>query len=200
MKKVFVFAAFIILVFGVVQAQNKGRPGEQDELDGKVPVMAEVDGDDTLIIQNLRPVVIFAWKDRPDRKTRKLIRNIKKVYPYARLAGIKLRQYNQRLMEAETKKERRKLMKQAEQELKEDYGDDLRKLTFSQGHILLKLIDRETGDTSYELVEELRGKFSAFFWQSFARIFGFNLKRDYDPDGKDKKIEDIVLLIEQGRL
>lgn len=200
MKKVFVFAAFIILVFGVVQAQNKGRPGEQDELDGKVPVMAEVDGDDTLIIQNLRPVVIFAWKDRPDRKTRKLIRNIKKVYPYARLAGIKLRQYNQRLMEAETKRERRKLMKQAEQELKEDYGDDLRKLTFSQGHILLKLIDRETGDTSYELVEELRGKFSAFFWQSFARIFGFNLKRDYDPDGKDKKIEDIVLLIEQGRL
>jgi len=200
MKKVFVFTAFIILVFGAVQAQNKGRPGEQEELDDKIPVMAEVDGDDTLIIQNLRPVVIFAWKDRPDRRTRKLIRNIKKVYPYARLAGIKLRQYNQRLIEAETKRERRKLMKQAEQELKEDYGDDLRKLTFSQGHILLKLIDRETGDTSYELVEELRGKFAAFFWQSFARIFGFNLKRDYDPDGKDKKIEEIVLLIEQGRL
>jgi len=200
MKKIFVFTGFMFLVFHAIQAQHQGRPGEQEELDGRYPVMAEVHGDDTLIIQNLSPVVIFAWKERPDRKTRKLIRNVKKVYPYARLAGIKLRQYNQRLMEAETKRERRKLMKQAEQELKEDYGDDLRKLTFSQGHILLKLIDRETGDTSYELVEELRGKFAAFFWQSFARIFGFNLKRDYDPDGKDKKIEEIVLLIEQGSL
>ncbi len=200
MKKLFLFIGFIFFFFHVLQAQHQGRPGAQDESDGKIPVMAEVHGDDTLIIQNLSPVVIFAWKERPDRKTRILIRNVKKVYPYARLAGIKLRQYNQRLMEAETKRERRKLMKQAEQELKEDYGDDLRKLTFSQGHILLKLIDRETGDTSYELVEELRGKFKAFFWQSFARIFGFNLKRDYDPDGKDKKIEDIVLLLEQGKL
>jgi hypothetical protein len=162
--------------------------------------MAKVEGGDTLIIQNLQPVVIFAWKERPDRKTRRLIRNVKKVYPYARLTGIMLRSYNQRLQEADSKRERRKLMRQAEQELKEDYGDDLRKLTFTQGHILLKLIDRETGDTSYELVEELRGKFVAFFWQSFARIFGFNLKRDYDPEGEDKKIEQIVQLIEQGSL
>jgi hypothetical protein len=181
-------------------AQHEVRSGEQKGIRDKTPVMAKVEGGDTLIIQNLQPVVIFAWKERPDRKTRRLIRNVKKVYPYARLTGIMLRSYNQRLQEADSKRERRKLMRQAEQELKEDYGDDLRKLTFTQGHILLKLIDRETGDTSYELVEELRGKFVAFFWQSFARIFGFNLKRDYDPEGEDKKIEQIVQLIEQGSL
>lgn len=199
MKRLYILLALMTAGFAL-KAQHEQRPGEEKGLRDKTPVMAEVHGDDTLIIQNLQPVVIFAWKERPDRKTRRLIRNVKKVYPYARLAGIKLRSYSQRLMEADSKKERRRLMRQAEQELKEDYGDDLRKLTFTQGHILLKLIDRETGDTSYELVEELRGKFAAFFWQSFARIFGFNLKRDYDPDGKDRKIEEIVQLIEQGRL
>jgi hypothetical protein len=159
-----------------------------------------VDGNDTILVQNLRPVLVFAWQTRPDRKTRRLIRNVKKAYPYAQLASMKLHAYNEKLKAAKTDRERKRLMRKAEKELKKEYGDDLKKLTFTQGHILLKLIDRETGETSYELVEELRGKFTAFFWQSFARIFGFNLKRDYDPDGEDRKIEQIVQLIENGQL
>ena len=87
-----------------------------------------------------------------------------------------------------------------ENEIKEEYGDELKKLTFSQGKILLLLIDRETGDTSYELVKDLRGSFSAFFYQTFARIFGFNLKIQYDPNGKHRMIEEIVRLIEKGEL
>ena len=76
-------------------------------------------------------------------------------------------------------------MKQVEDELLRDYKDDLKKLTITQGRILIKLVYRETGDTSYELVEELRGKFSAFFWQALARLFGSNLKSEYDPQGED---------------
>jgi hypothetical protein len=111
-----------------------------------------------------------------------------------------LQQYDRLLSNAKTEREKRRLMRKAEDELNERFGDDLKKLTFTQGHILLKLIDRETGETSYELLQELRGKFRAFFWQSFARIFGYDLKSDYDPDGRDKKIEEIVTLIEQGRI
>ena len=66
--------------------------------------------------------------------------------------------------------------------------------------ILLKLIDTQSGNTSYELVADLRGKFSAFFWQSLARIFSYNLKVHYDPEGEDKEIEQIVQLIEQGEI
>ena len=100
----------------------------------------------------------------------------------------------------EDKKERKRIMKQAEKELDEEFGDDLRELTFSQGKILIKLVYRETGSSSYDLVAELRGKFRAFFWQAFARIFGFNLKNEYDPQGEDKDIEFIVQMIEAGQL
>ncbi|MDZ7741743.1 MAG: DUF4294 domain-containing protein [Bacteroidota bacterium] len=142
----------------------------------------------------------FVKTKRDARKMNRLIRYVKKVYPYARLAGIKLEEYSEQLAALETERERRKLMRQLEKEIEEEFGDDLRKLTFTQGKILIKLIDRETGNSSYELVQALRGKFSAFFYQTFARIFGYNLKVKYDPYGEDIQIEAIVRLIESGKL
>jgi len=73
-------------------------------------------------------------------------------------------------------------------------------MTFSQGVILLKLVDRETGTTSFEIVKEFRGTLRAFFWQSLGVIFGINLKTEYDPQGDDKNIEQIVQMIENGTL
>jgi len=134
------------------------------------------------------------------RKYSKLIHNVKKVYPYAKLAGIKLNEYEEILKNTENEGEQKKLMKIAEQELKDEFEGDLKKLTFSQGLILIKLVDRETGNSSFALVQELRGKFVAFFWQSFARLFGYNLKTEYDPTGADKEIEEIVVMIENGQL
>ncbi len=136
-----------------------------------------------------------AWK-----KYEKLKKKVVKVYPYAYLAGKKLRQYSEELANVTTEKEKKKFYKRIERELKAEYEGELRKLTISEGRILIKLIDRETGNTSYELVEELRGKFSAFFWQGLARIFGHNLKSHYDPDGADREIEFIVRQIEAGYL
>ena len=126
--------------------------------------------------------------------------NVKKVYPYAKIAGMKLKEYEVILEGVEDKKARKKIMKQAEDELDAEFGDDLRNLTFSQGKILIKLVYRETGSSSYDLVAELRGKFRAFFWQAFARIWGFNLKNGYDPTGDDRDIEFIVQMIEAGQL
>lgn len=132
------------------------------------------------------------------RRHNKLVYNVKKVYPYAKLAGAKLSEYEDLLKNAATDKERRLLMKQAEKELISEFEGEIKKLTFKQGIILIKLIDRETGHSTYVLVQELRTKFVAFFWQTFARLFGYNLKTEYDPMGDDREIEEIVLQIESG--
>jgi hypothetical protein len=125
-----------------------------------------------------------------------------RIYAYsrARMAGIKLLEYEDTLALAPDDQARRKIMKKVEEQLNAEYGDELRDLTVTQGKILLKLIDRETGETSYELVSELRGDFRAFFYQAFARLFGLNMKTGYDPEGEDQDIEYIVHLIETGQL
>ncbi len=137
------------------------------------------------------------WKHR--RITR-LIYNVKKVYPYAKTAGALLRVYDVRLKNAKNDTERKKIMKKAEEDIKRRYTKPLKQLTFTQGFILIKLIDRETGNTSYGLLQQLRGKFTAFFYQAFARLWGYNLKAGYDPKGKDKEIEAIVKLIDKGKI
>lgn len=160
-----------------------------------------VDGD-TLPYIKLPEAEVFAIRifnsNRRERQNSRLIRNVKTVYPYARMAGQKLIEYEQILQQAETDRERRQIMKALEVELHQEYGEDLKKLTFTQGKILIKLIDRETGETSFELVSELRGSFRAFFYQTFARIFGLNLKVNYDPYGEDIHIETIVRMINRG--
>ncbi len=171
-----------------------------------VVVQAEIIDGDTIPVVKLNEVEIYSFslaipKSRKQkRRLSKMIRNVKIVYPYAKLAGIELRRYEYKLERAKTDKERRLIVKQAEKEISEKYGDDLKKLTFTQGLILIKLIDRETGNTSYDLVKELRGNFRAFFYQTFARIWGYNLKEKYDPEGEDRQIEIIVRMIERGQI
>ena len=91
-------------------------------------------------------------------------------------------------------------MKNVETALKDQYGAELKRLSISQGKVLLKLIDRQTGKTSYELIKEMRGSFSVGMWQGIARIFGHNLKSEYDAQGDDKMIEHIIRRIELGAL
>ena len=124
--------------------------------------------------------------------------NVKKVYPYAILASAKLKEYEMVLKSLPSEKEKRNYMKKAEDELQSQFGSELKNLTYSQGKILIKLIDRETGHTSYELVKQLRGSFSAFMWQSLAVLFGSNLKSEYDSTGEDKLIEIAIQQLESG--
>ena len=70
----------------------------------------------------------------------------------------------------------------------------------NQGKLLIKLIDRETGNTTFDVIKDLKGSLTAFMWQSVARLFGSNLKADYDPDGADKDVEEVILRIENGQL
>jgi len=91
-------------------------------------------------------------------------------------------------------------LKKAEKELEAQFGDEVRDLSYSQGKILIKLIYRETGNSSYDIVKDLRGGFRAFIWQTVAVIFGYNLKTNYDPTGEDQAIERIIIMIEAGAI
>lgn len=197
MKKFGYIIGLILLFSAVSHAQDV------QDIKGHVAAAKIIDGD-TVPYYNLSEIHIVAPKfldaERNKKQWEKLVRNVKKVYPYAKAAGFKLKQYNDALAKMPTEKERKAFLKKAEKEIKEQFGKELEKLTFTQGKILIKLIDRETGNTSYSLVKELRGSFTAFIYQAFARLFGYNLKAKYDPEGEDKPIEVVVKLIEAGQI
>ena len=192
---------FLVLITSVTSAQEDGS------VFSKSPkkVRAKIVEGDTVILEYLHPVYVTEhWsprkKARYTRKYLKLIRDVKKAYPYAKLAGDKLKLYDAELKAIEKERDRRKFLDKVEDELRAEYEGDLKSLTITQGIILIKLVDRETGETSYELVKQFRGSFSAFFWQQLARLFGHNLKLRYDPMGEDYLIEEVVQLIEAGKV
>jgi hypothetical protein len=159
---------------------------------------------DTILHSTIKEVTIYPapqFTSRRDwRRYERLVYNLKIVYPYALLAADKLNEMNLVFRELKTEKERNEFVKQVERELMDEFEEDLKSLTITQGRLLIKLIDRETGNTSYELVRELRGSFSAFFWQTVARLFGSNLKARFDAEGEDKLIDQILYLIDNGQI
>ena len=162
-----------------------------------------VDGDTTLQ-STIDPVVIFPTPTfdsrRELRRYNRLVRNVKKVYPIAVMARQEYDTVSSKLLTLDTERQRKQYINEVEKEIMDKYEDDLKGLTITQGRILLKLIDREIGETSYDLLKDFKGTFSAFFWQTLARIFGHNLKSEFDPEGEDKLLNEIVIMIENGQL
>ena len=136
----------------------------------------------------------------PFNRYQRLIYNLKKVYPYALVVRAKLSETNDKLAGIPDERERKKYIRQFEKNLFGEYEDDVRDMTITQGKLLIKLIDRETYNTSYDLIRQYRGNISAAFWQGIARIFGTNLKAEYDPFGEDAVMEIILNEIEAGNL
>ena len=183
----------------VVDFSNPTQPTQGSVVYGRI----DENGDTTLIVY--LPEVDIDLMQRylqitDTRQGRRLASNVKKVYPYAKLAGAKMQEYDSLLANISNKAERNRLMKQAEQEITDQYTEELKNLTITQGLILVRLIDRETGSTTYQVVQELRGKVRAFFYQGFARLWGYNLKTEYDPHNnpEDDEIETIMTLLERG--
>lgn len=168
-------------------------------------VFAMVLDGDTIPLFYLRPVNVYAsgmlLTAKEIKKNAKLIRNVRLMLPYAREAKRRLDALEVEIANL-PKKQRKAAIKKAEQQLKDDYKDRLSKYTFSQGLVLIKLIDRETSRTAYSLVGDLRGSFRAGLYQALARLFGYNLKTKFDPknDKKDELIERIVVSIDRGQL
>ena len=97
-------------------------------------------------------------------------------------------------------RDKRRYRKEVEEQVRKDFEDQIKKLSINQGNVLIKLLDRETGHTSYELIKDLKGSLNAFFAQGVAKLFGHDLKNEYDPEGKDKAIENVVKQIERGEI
>jgi hypothetical protein len=167
------------------------------KVDGFVVEAVVVDGD-TMPYSVLPVFHIISKRSYKDKKAEmkysRLLRNVKAAYPFAIFAREKLAYYENLIALNPAKKD--SLMKAAEKSIEKELKPKLQELTYAQGHILLKLIDRETNRTSYQLVRELRSKTRAFFYQGFARLFGFNLKKEYEADGSDYEIEQIVRYLE----
>ena len=134
------------------------------------------------------------------RRYYRLIRTVKKVYPLAQIARNEMKDMEDDLRRLPTLKEQREFVKGIEKRIVEQYTPLIKRMTRYEGKILCKLIDRETEFTAYEIIKEFRGKFVAGFWQGIARIFGNNLKLEYDTSGDDKMLEQIVLYYEAGLL
>lgn len=137
---------------------------------------------------------------RSERAYYKLVRDVKRTLPLARMINqilIETYEYMQTLPEGKAREEH---IKRVEKGLKEQYTPMMKKLTFSQGKLLIKLVDRECNQTSYELVKAFVGPFRAGFYQTFASMFGASLKKEYDPDADDALTERVILMVESGQL
>jgi hypothetical protein len=195
------FRTFTILAFITLFASAQVSHAQNEQKQGFLVYTKVIEGD-TLPHMNFKEVVILPPHEFENKKEMlkyaKLVRNIKKVLPYAKLAKTRLIVIQNHLLELKTDAERKEYLKIAEQELKDEFEEEITNLTMSQGRLLIKLIDRETGNTSYALIKDLKGSFSAFLYQGLARLFGENLKEEYDATGDDKLIEEIILRIENG--
>lgn len=167
---------------------------------GEFPAYIDANGD-TIAVVFLPSITISSkrvFKTKRDQKRyNKLYYNVLKAYPLAKVAGMRLQELEAALPSIPEHK-RQKHIKGVEEDLKKKYKQDLLNLTVSQGKILIKLIDRETSRTGYEVIKEFRGGFQAFMWQSLAGLFGTNLKTGYD-DQEDRDIELILQDIEGDR-
>lgn len=193
----------MFLLFGSItcRARQQSKPGAQKNI--HLMPMCVYEGD-TIPFVNLPTVYIFKplkFKNKREMaKYYKLIRDVKKVLPISKEINRAIIETYEYMMTLPNEKARQKHMKAVEKSLKEQYTPRMKKLTFAQGKLLIKLVDRQTHSTGYELVKAFMGPFKAGFYQTFAALFGASLKKQYDPAGDDALTERVILMVENGQL
>ncbi len=205
-RQIFLFFTLIVISFSL-EAQETYTYGDLLKFRSKIKgdiVRLQVDGLDTNYVVKMRPIIVF-----PERKFKSLdekmrynrmVYNVKKVYPYSQIIKRIFIETEYALRKIDSKRDRRKYIKRKEKQLTAEFEKDVRSMTYSQGRILIRLIDRETGHTGYEIIQHFKGKFTAMFWQAIAKLFSSDLKYEYDKDGEERWIEEIVAKIENGQL
>lgn len=193
----------VVLTLFTLFASLACRAQEKKSIGGYFVPFCVYEGD-TIPMAQLPTVYIFKplyfKNDKERREYYKLVRNVKKVYPISREINRTILETYEYLQTLPNEKARQRHIKRVEKGLKEQYTPRMKKLTFAQGKLLIKLVDRQSNQTSYELVKAFMGPFKAGFYQTFAALFGASLKKQYDPQGEDKLTERVVLLVENGQL
>lgn len=200
-------SAILILFFYVsdATAQIDSLKQRNDTLQGRSFLLQKVNRNGVTLPEiEIKEVTVYAHPRFPRksdfRKYERLIYNLKKVYPYALIVRSRLARVDDDMRNINNEIGRKEYLKKVEKDVFAEYEGAIRDMTITQGRLLIKLIDRETLNTSYTLIKDYRGKIAAAFWQGIARIFGTNLKEEYDPYGEDALIESIILEIDAGNL
>jgi hypothetical protein len=201
MKKGFIY--IILICFACFSGlKSKAQNNSNDTIRDNIRVEAFITPEGDTIPQSWLPTVEVTarqtalWKNYWKNWTR--LRNAVYVtYPYAKTAGKLITDVNNQLAGVRDEATRKRIIKSREKEMKRDFGDKVTSLSVYQGKVLMKLINRETGNNCYEIIKEYKGGFNAGFWQTVAYVFGSSLKQQYEPQGEDKEIEKIVLELQK---
>ena len=186
-KKPWIFFIFGILLFA-------GNAKAQNSVYDTIRVGAIVENGQTYPMILLPEVTTIGnIIDAAERLRRDRLRSdIFTVYPYALTAAAVFKDVNANLDKYDRRHDRKKYLKSIDKNLDATFKEPLKNLSIDQGHVLIKLINRQTGQNCYSIIKELKGGFSAVLWQSVGVFFNNNLNRDYDPEGRDKEVEDLV--------
>jgi len=184
------------------QANAQARRQDSKKIKGEVLEFIVEDGD-TVYIDEIRASKVYSrlpkQKGKQWRKYYRLVHNFSKAYPYALVARKLVMEADSTIAADNLKRVKRdKYISQVQKELFEVFEGQMRKLTVSQGALLMKLIDREVGKSSYSIIKDYKSGIAAGFWQGIAKIFGTDLKKPYDPEGEDAKTEELVEIWEAG--
>jgi hypothetical protein len=167
-------------------------------------VLLQISNTDTFYLARMADVYVYppmVFKNKQqERFYWKTVRDVKKTLPFAKELTLEMQVADQQLALLADDKARRKWWRQYEKYLFRKYEDDLRHMTASQGQMLMKLMDRESDRTSYDIIKHYRGKASANFWQFVAKLFKNDLKEEYDASDKDRIVERVINLVEAGQL
>ena len=200
---------FFCALWCVLSADAQTKKQVEAEMDSPtfvptVKVGKVVEDGDSLLYMEMNnvyvfPPVTFASKKQQGAYMR-LVKNVKTVLPIAKEANMIMMETAEYLETLPTKQAREEHMKRVEKSIMQEYKPRMKKLTYSQGKLLIKLIYRESHSSGYELIQAFLGPVRAGFYQAFAWAFGASLKKEYDPEGIDRLTERVVLMVEAGQL
>lgn len=218
MKRLFLILAIAVIMTALTGTEAHATPAVQGAVDNiELPSVLqktfagyyhfiEPATGDTLAMLVFNPIVIYPRERFRNKKEEKLywktVRDVKKTLPYAKLISSTLLETYEYIDTYQTQKQKQAYLKRFEKELFNQYKPQMKKMTKSQGKMLIKLINRETNQSSYSIVKAFLGTFRAGFWQTFSKFFGASLKAGYHPNKnkQDAMIERICIRVEQGAL
>ena len=198
MKRLFFLILFLSFIAVRLDAQE-----QTTTIKGYLVPVCVYEGD---TIPSMRMPTLYVYKPlkfknkKQQQEYNRLVRNVKKTLPIAKEVNRAIIETYEFIQTLPDEKARQKHLSLVEKSVKEQYTPRMKKLTLAQGKLLIKLINRETSSSSYELVKAFLGPFKAGFYQAFAAIFGASLKKEYHPEDEDAMIERIIVLIENGQL
>ena len=218
MKRFFLILGIALIMTALAGTQMHAAPAVEDPLDNlELPSalqktfagyyhFIEPSTGDTLAMIVFNPITIYPrerFRNKSEEKFYwKTVRDVKKTLPYAKLISSTLLETYEYIDTYQNEKQKRAYLKRFEKELFDQYKPQMKKLTKNQGKMLIKLINRETNQSSYSILKAFLGTFRAGFWQTFSKFFGASLKEGYHPkkNKKDAMIERICVRVEQGTL